>query len=77
MRRLCMFGGVVFVAFGGFLIFMTYGFASMIDPEIQGAARNAEIWHRMTTNGATPFGLGILAICVGVWLALRKPKPRA
>ena len=77
MRRLSMFAGVFSAACGAFMIWMAYGFASMMDPDVQGAARQSEIWSRLTTHGAEPVGFGIFLICVGLWLALSKPKPSA
>jgi hypothetical protein len=68
-----MMVGLLLVAIGLFLIFMAYGFASMVDPEIEGPARAAEVWRRMTGAGS-PLGLGIVMIVGGVWLAVSKPK---
>ena len=73
MRRLTMFGGALLVAMGAFLLFMAYAFASMIDPEIQGPERTAELWRRMT-GGGSPFALGVFLVIAGIWLAIIQPK---
>ena len=75
MRRLYMIAGSISVLCGAFLIWMAYGFASLIDPDLRGAARRAEILSRLFTDGAGPVGFGILLICAGVYLARAKPKP--
>jgi hypothetical protein len=69
-----MFANVFSVACGVFFIWMAHGFASMVDPELQGAARQSEIWRRLTTNEASSLGFGVLLIGAGLWLALCKPR---
>jgi hypothetical protein len=71
MRRLCMFGGLSLAAFGAFLVFMLYGFGTMIDPDIQGTAREVAIW-REVVSGST-FSVGVVLIVVGGWLMVHDP----
>jgi hypothetical protein len=75
MRRLSMIAGFFSVACGFFLIWMAYGFASMVDPGLPGAARRAEILRNLLEDGDEPIGLGILLIGVGIDLAWSKPRP--
>lgn len=76
MRILSMAAGTLLAAAGALSIFMTYAFASMVDPEMPEAARRAEIWHAMTSAGAGGLGFGLVLLAAGVWLAWgggRKP----
>jgi hypothetical protein len=76
MRRLYMIAGSISVFCGAFLIcWMAYGFASMVDPDLRGDARRAEILTRLFTDGAGTVGFAILLIGAGVYLARIKPKP--
>ncbi len=77
MQTLCKIAGVVAVLGGAFLILMAYAFATMIDPELEGAARRSTIAHRMFTGKDSPLGFGIFLIVVGLWLAISKPKSPA
>ena len=72
MRRLSMFGGLFLAGCGAFLIWMLYGFGTMMDQDIQGTAPEGTIWRSVTSNGTFPFGL--LLIAVGGWLMFHKPK---
>ncbi len=72
MRRLCMFGGLFLAACGAFLIFMLYGFGTMMDPRIEGAAREAAIWRKVVSEPTFP--LGLILIVGGGWLMFYKPK---
>jgi hypothetical protein len=67
-----MFGGLFLAACGVFVIFMLYGFGTMMDPTIQGAAREAAIWSKVVREPIFPFS--ILLIVVGGWLMSYKPK---
>jgi hypothetical protein len=75
MRRLSMIAGFLSVACGLFLIWMAYGFASLVDPDLAGAARRTEIVRKLVEDGAEPIGLGILLIGAGIYLAWSKPRP--
>jgi hypothetical protein len=63
MRRLCMFGGLSLAACGAVLIFMLYGFGTMMDPAIQGTAREVAIWRAVVSEPA--FYVGVVLIVVG------------
>ena len=75
MRRLSMMAGAFSVLAGVFLIGMVFGFASMVDPDVQGAARRSEIVHRMVTGGGSGLAFGLALIGVGLWLALSLTEP--
>ena len=77
MQRLYMIASFVAVACGGFMIWMAYGFASMIDPDLQGADARSETLRKLFTDGGGTIGFGILLICAGLWLAVSKQKPSA
>jgi hypothetical protein len=67
-----MIASLTSMACGAFLIWMLYGFASMTDPDVQGAARDSAVWGKVTGDGMFP--VGILLIVAGAWLAFSKPK---
>jgi hypothetical protein len=71
MRRLCMFGGLSLAACGAFLIFMLYGFGTMMDPDIQGTAREVAVWRRVVSEPA--FYVGVVLIIVGGRLMVHDP----
>ena len=75
MRRLCMFGGLLLAACGAFLIFMLYGFGTMMDPDIQGAARKAAIWHKVVSDPGFP--CGVILMILGGWLMFHEPRRTA
>ena len=68
-----MFTGLLFMMMGAFLILMIYGFSSMIDPDVEGDAANAAIFHNMAMHGGE-IAFGALLFCMGFWLAIQKPK---
>lgn len=72
MRRLFMFGGLFLAVCGAFWIFMLYGFGTMMDPEIQGNAREIAIWRRVVTDPSFP--MGVILIAVGGWLMFHDPR---
>jgi hypothetical protein len=72
-----MFGGLLLMISGACTIWLVYCFASMIDPEPQGAPASSEIWRKMTADGGGNIGFGILLLCVGIWMASRRPKSHA
>ncbi len=76
MRWLSLLAGIAALAWGAFQFLIAYAFASMIDPDIDGPARTAEIVRVMTTgDGLNLTGNGALLIGVGLWLILSRPKP--
>ena len=75
MRRLCMFGGLLLAICGASLIFMLYGFGTMMDPAIEGAAREAAIWRKVIGDPAFP--VGILLLMAGGWLMFHEPRRAA
>ena len=75
MRRLFMFSGLLLAAGGAFWIFMLYGFGTMMDPDIQGSARQIAIWRMALSDPTFPFAV-ILTI-IGVWLMFHDPRPTA
>jgi len=70
-----MFGGLILTVCGLFWTWMLYGFGTMMDPDIQGPARETAIWREVWSDPTFP--LGILMIVVGCWLMFRKPKRSA
>ncbi len=77
MRILSILAGLTLMAAGTFFVVLTWAFSTMIEPEIQGPARQAEVWRRMTTGGAGELGVGIILLVAGAWLAWaggRKPR---
>jgi len=75
MRRLSMFAGLLLAACGAFWIFMLYGFGTMMDPDIQGAAREAAIWRKVISEPTFP--LGVILMIAGGWLMFRDPRRTA
>jgi hypothetical protein len=75
MRTLSIIAGLSSAACGTFLIWMLYGFASMMDPDMQGAARESAIWVKVSADGHFP--VGIVVIAASIWLICRKPKRAA
>lgn len=73
MRRLYMFIGLLVMLMGASLIFMIYGFSSMIDPDVEGDAANAAIFHNMAGHWGE-IAFGAILFCTGFWLAIQKPK---
>jgi hypothetical protein len=74
MQKLWTIVGILFAVCGLFMIWFAYAFSTLIDPDLQGDARRSEIFHNLTSKGASPLGLGILLICGGIWLVFSKPK---
>lgn len=72
MRRLSIIAGLILAACGLFLIWMLYGFATMMDPDVQGTAREGAIWSKVASDGMFPVGL--LLVVAGGWLMLKKPS---
>jgi hypothetical protein len=70
-----MFGGLLLAACGALWVFMLYLFGTMMDPNIQGAAREAAIWRNVVSEPTFPFG--VIVIIAGVWLMFRRPRPTA
>ena len=67
-----MFGGLFLAACGAFLIFMMYGFGTMMDPNIEGATREATIWRKVVSEPIFPFC--VMMIVLGGWLMFFRPK---
>jgi len=70
-----MFGGLFLAGLGAFWIFMVYGFATMMDPAIQGAAREAAIWRKVSSEPTSWFA--VILVIVGGWLMFHVPKRTA
>jgi hypothetical protein len=67
-----MMAGLLSAAAGVFMIWMCYCFATMMDPDVQGDARQSTVWRQVTGDSLLP--ISILLIGAGIWLAFGKLK---
>lgn len=74
MQWVYSIAGLVSVAVGTLMILTAFAFATLVDPDLPDAARNAAIFRRFTINGGAPLSIGVVLILAGLWLAFSRPK---
>ena len=69
MRKIPFILGPLLILAGGWLLLFTFGFASMIDPALEGWTWWKEFWQRVFTNGLSTLVTGLGLIVLGFWVA--------
>jgi hypothetical protein len=81
MRKLPFILGPLLIFAGGWLLLFTFGFASMIDPALEGGAWWKVFWQRVFSSGLSTLVAGLGLIVFGFWVAagggrkLTEPPP--
>ncbi len=70
------FGAMLILA-GAMWLFMVWAFASMVDPSLEGWARQREIWGKfLSGDGPAALCIGLGLIVPGLWIAAGGGGPR-